>query len=143
MAKESEYHLSLYDFRDLDLMLQLAKRGDYEGWAETNDIAEAIGMGNGGVQNVGVRFSWMKRYGILEYSGEKKAWRLSAGGRRVVEAHLRAAQAKALATVPEESMIEVMSHVTSRYRHGDPMMAHLLRREFAFGTNPRSAVYRS
>jgi hypothetical protein len=30
-----------------------------------------------------------------------------------------------------------MANITSRYHHGSPMMAHLLRREFLFGTKPR------
>jgi hypothetical protein len=34
-------------------------------------------------------------------------------------------------------MVEVMSHVTSRYRLGDPVIASLLRREFLFGTQKR------
>jgi hypothetical protein len=35
-----------------------------------------------------------------------------------------------------------MAHVTTRYRLGDPLMATMLRREFAYGTSPRSTVWR-
>jgi hypothetical protein len=38
--------------------------------------------------------------------------------------------------------VDIMSHVTARYRLGEPMMAQLLRREFAYGTSPRSSVWK-
>jgi hypothetical protein len=55
----------------------------------------------------------------------------------VTEAHLRASTQKTIEAVPDESLISVMAHVTSRFRLGDPMNAQLLRREFLFGTQRR------
>jgi len=34
-------------------------------------------------------------------------------------------------------MVEVMAHVAKRYRFGDPIIATMLRREFAYGTRRR------
>ena len=51
---------SLYDFRDLDLMLQLQQIGDNDGWASTKELGEALGAGDD-VRGVGSRASWMKR----------------------------------------------------------------------------------
>ena len=59
------------------------------------------------------------------------------GGSRVVESKIRSAMQRDLLEIPDEQMIEVMSHVTTRWRLGDPMIAHMLRREFLFGTQHR------
>lgn len=126
---------SLYDFRDLDLMLKLDAEGDKDGWVETEAMARSLGFD--GARDVSTRLVWMRRYGMLQFDPQKRLWRLSQGGQRVVRARLRAAQQKALEAVPDEAMVEVMANVTSRYRLGDPMVAQLLRREFLFGTKPR------
>lgn len=129
---------TLYDFRDMDLLLRLAHEGDNDGWAETEHLAHAMGFReDGGNRPMGMRMAWMRKYGMVEYSAEKRMWRLSRSGERVTEAHLRAAQEKTIKAVPDEALVDVMSHVTSRYMNGDPMIAHLLRREFLFGTRPR------
>ena len=131
--------LSVYDFRDTDLMVKLAAEGA-EG-IDSRLFAEALGMNGDGARAVGIRFSWMRRFGMVEYDGEKNLWRLSEGGYRVIESHARAAAVKQIEQVPDESMVEIMSHVTARYRLGDPMMATLLRREFQYGTSLRSRVW--
>jgi hypothetical protein len=128
---------SLYDFRDLDLMLRIADEA--EARITSKDLADAIGLDSedGGTQAVAVRLAWMKRFGFVEYHDSHHNWTLSAGGRRITQANLRAAQTRAIEAVPDEAMVEVMSHVTSRYRLGDPVIANLLRREFLFGTQKR------
>jgi len=134
---------SLYDFRDLDLMLKIADEADDEGWVETRALAEALGVEEGEkVHGVGVRLGWMRKFGMLERDDERQLWRLSAGGDRVTRARLRAAATKQIESVPDEALVDVMAHVTARYRLGDPVMATMLRREFRFGTDPRSRVWR-
>jgi hypothetical protein len=133
-------HLTLYDFRDLDLMLKLDGIGDDDGWATTQELAEALGMGDD-TRAVGMRCAWMRRYGVFDFDEQKKLWRLSSGGERVTKAKLRAAATNQIDKVPDEAMVDVMAHVTTRYRLGDPMLATMLRREFLFGTSPRSNVW--
>lgn len=130
---------ALYDFRDMDVLLRLDREGNADGWSEAVALAESMGLppGNGGGKAMGSRLAWMRRYGMVEYKDETKMWRLSPGGVRVTTAHLKAAQEKSIKAVPDEALVDVMSHVTSRYMLGDPMIAHLLRREFLFGTKPR------
>lgn len=127
---------SLYDFRDLDLMLKLDADANDEGWIETEYLAGALGLDDGN-RNVAMRLAWMRRYGMIERDEAKGLWRLSQGGRRVVEAKLRAAAKRDLETLPDEAMIEVMANVTHRYRFADAMTATMLRREFLFGTQRR------
>lgn len=124
--------LSVYDFRDMDLMLKLV-----EGSATAKELADEMGMGEDGTRNVGIRFAWMRRFGMLVLDEKSRHWSLSDGGARVAQAQIRAAARNSIEKIPDEEMVEVMAHVTSRYRLGDPMTAAMLRREFQYGTSPR------
>ena len=128
-------HATLYDFRDLDLMLKIAAEAN--GGVSSTELAEAIGLGEEGTQAVGIRLGWMRKYGFVVRDEEKKHWDLSMSGERIVQAQRHAAQIKKVEAIPDEAMVSVMSHVTSRYRLGDPVIAQLLRREFLFGTQKR------
>ena len=123
--------LRLTDFRDLDLMMAVAGNGGIT----SQELADKLGM-EGALQHVSVRCSWMRRFGIFDRDEVTGAWFLTDGGQRVLDAKVRAAQASSLEKVPDEAMVEVMAHVTSRYRLGDPVVATLLRREFQYGTAP-------
>jgi len=127
-------HASLYDFRDLELMLKLADTANADGLATSAELADSMGFAEGDARAIAIRCSWMRRFGMLDFHAEHKAWRLTRGGERVVEAKLRAAAARTLDAVPDEQLVEVMAHVTTRYRLGDPMLATMLRREFLYGT---------
>jgi hypothetical protein len=129
-------HATLYDFRDLDLLLKLEAEADEEGWVETAHAAASLGFDDNAIP-IARRFSWMRRYGMLEFDPVRRMWRLTPAAERVTEARLRAAQTRTLEELPDELMVEVMSKVTQRYLHGSPMVATMLRREFAFGTKAR------
>jgi len=129
-ANGRQRHATLYDFRDLDLMLRIAQEA-----VQTDDLAKDLGFGKD-IAPVGTRLGWMRRFGMVERD-EQGWWDLTPGGVRVVQAKLKAAQASALSALPDESMIEAMAYITSRYHHGDPMLATMLRREFAYGTKRR------
>lgn len=135
----SRQHLTLYDFRDVDLMHKLAAEGGADG-ATSHELADALGMKDG-AQAVAMRAAWMRRFGFFDYDVERRLWRLSASGERIVESDTKAATIDRLEKIPDEQLVDVMAHVTSRYRHGDPVTATLLRREFAYGTSPQSSAY--
>jgi hypothetical protein len=132
----SRRHATLYDFRDLDLMLKIEDEGDQDGWIEAAVLAESLGFGEE-VRPVAQRLSWMRRYGMLDRHQDSGEWRLTEGGLRVIEARLKAAQTRTIEKLPDESMVEVMANITSRYRHGGGLIASLLRREFLYGTSRR------
>lgn len=133
-------HLTQYDVRDLDVMLKLESESDDRGEISAGELADALGMDED-TRAVGMRLAWMRRYGMLAYHEERKTWSLAKGGKRVIEAKRLAANADAIPDVPDEQLVDVMAHVTTRYRLGDPVIATLLRREFAYGTAPQSAVW--
>lgn len=130
--------VGLMEFRDLDLMLAV----EADGGLTSAGLSEAIGLGAEGTQGAAVRAAWMRRFGMFDWDEKTRLWTLTPSGQRVVKAKRQAAALSAVEKVPDESMVDVMSHVTARYRLGDPAMAHLLRREFLFGTSPRSRAYR-
>jgi hypothetical protein len=135
-SRNGHRHATLYDFRDLDLMLKIENEADQEGWVEAAALAASLGFGED-VRPVAQRLSWMRRYGMLDRHKDSGDWRLTDGGLRVIEARLRAAQSRTIEAIPDEALVDVMAHVTSRFRLGDPMVATMLRREFLFGTKRR------
>ena len=134
------HHASVYDFKDTDLMVKVAAQGG--GGISAADLAAELGWDDhDGTRAIGMRFAWMKKYGMLKYDEKNHLWIISEGGERVLAAQRAAAMKDVIEAVPDEGMIEVMAHVTSRFRLGDPMVGHLLRREFVYGTSPRSRVW--
>jgi hypothetical protein len=79
----------------------------------------------------------MRRYGMVAFDDRDRTWSLSRSGKRVADAHLRAPQLRKIEELPDETMVEAMAHVTSRFQRGDAMLGHMLRREFLFGTRRR------
>jgi hypothetical protein len=139
MAKgrpQTSLHATLYDFRDSDIMHHIAESTNGAG-VSAIDIADLIGLGEDGTRQVGIRLAWMKRYGMVAYDDKDHLWKLSKGGSRVIASRLLAPQFKVVDALPDESMIEVMAMVTSRFQRGETMLAHMLRREFMFGTQKR------
>ena len=123
---------TLYDFRDLDLMLKIGAEDG--GVLTTADFTETLGLDDR--RGVGSRLAWMRRYGMVKRNGQG-VWSLTSAGERVVGARLLSQDKHALESISDEAMIEVMAHVTSRYQHGQAVVAHMLRREFMFGTRRR------
>ena len=133
---------SLYDFRDQDLLLKLADEEDDEGWVETRALANSLGVDEAEKLNgIGVRLAWMRRIGLLEFDEKRRLWKLSASGDRIRRAKLKAATVNQIEAVPAEALVDVMAHVTARYRHSDPVTAAVLRRESRFGTAPNSRAW--
>jgi hypothetical protein len=123
----------VYDIRDLDLMLKLADLTS----VTAKDLAREFGVDGDDGHHIASRLTWMKRYGMLSLNEKSREWRLSEAGQRVTSAQLRAAAKNQIERIPDEEMIEVMAHVTSRVRLGDPMTAAMLRREFQYGSRQR------
>lgn len=132
--------LTMYDVRDLDLMLRMRDEANDKGEISAQELADALGIPDD-VRNVAIRLAWMRRYGMLTHNAERNGWSLAAGGERVIKAKTRAAVADRIDKVPDEQLVDVMAHVTTRYRYGDPVIATMLRREFAYGTSPGSSVW--
>lgn len=128
----------MYDVRDLDLMLKIRDEQNNDGEITAQELADALGLSKD-ARNVAIRLAWMKRYGMLHFNPERRGWSLASGGERVIASKLKAAQATGIDKLDDGQMVDVMAHVTTRFRYGDPLIATLLRREFAYGTSPLRA----
>lgn len=138
--RKSNIHVSVYDFKDTDLMAHLAATSALGMTAV--EVSEAMGFDpEDGTRAIGMRFAWMKKYGMLNYDEKTHIWSLTNGAERVMSAQKTAAMTAVVEKFPDESMVEVMANITSRYRLGDPMTAALLRREFVYGTSRRSRAW--
>jgi hypothetical protein len=124
-------HLTLYDFRDLDLLSQAVEVFDPAGHFTTEDFATAIGFGDD-LRAVGGRLGWMRRYGALARDEEKRLWRFTRGAERIIEADQESFSGEVDA-VPDAALVGAMAHVMKRYRRGDALTATLMRREFFYG----------
>jgi len=134
---KATYHARVTDYRDTDIMFKLAEASNGRG-VSSQALAELFGYEpEDGSQPFGIRLAWMRNYGMVAYDDKEKLWKLSRGGERVVEARLRAPELRVVETMPDEKMIEVMALVTSRFQRGETMIGHMLRREFAYGTQKR------
>jgi hypothetical protein len=132
----SDKHASLYDFRDRDIMFRLDE-ATANGGVATSELADLLGFEEGDNRPVSIRLAWMRRYGMVVFDDKERLWSLSPSGERVVKAHLRSPALRLVDKMPDESMVEVMAMVTSRYQRGEAMLAHMLRREFLYGTKTR------
>ena len=136
MARQRPEHATLYDFRDADLMWHLHEHANGHGVA-SQELADLLGFEEGDARPVGIRLAWMRRYGMVAFDDRERTWRLSRSGERVMEAKLRAPALRVVDQMPDEAMVEVMAHVTSRFQRGESMLGHMLRREFLYGTKRR------
>lgn len=136
MARSRPSRATLYDFRDTDIMYRLSEADN--GGINSHDLAEALGFdAEEGGRPVGIRLAWMRRYGMVAFDDAHRTWSLTRGGKRVVQAHELAPSLKVVEKMPDEQMVEVMAHVTSRFQRGEQMLGHMLRREFLYGTKKR------
>lgn len=135
MARKRPTRATLYDFRDLDLMMHLAEADDV---MTTHELADALGFdAEEGGRPVGMRLAYMRAHGMVNRDDKQKTWKLSRGGLRVVQAHELAPTLRVVEQMPDEQMIEVIAMVTSRFQRGDNMLGTMMRREFKYGTGMR------
>lgn len=136
MARSRPQSATLYDFADRDLMLKIRAETNGHG-VSTHDLADLLGFDEEHARNVGIRLAWMRRYGFVAFDTDERTWSLSKSGNRIADSLIRARSIRVVEQMPDESMVDVMAHVTSRWQHADPVLATMLRREFLFGTQKR------
>jgi hypothetical protein len=82
MAKarhKPEYHATVYDFRDADIMFKIADNTNGTG-ISSPELAELMGFeAEDGARPIGIRLAWMKRYGMVAYDDKRQALEADAG----------------------------------------------------------------
>lgn len=133
--------LRITDYRDTDLLARVAEAG--ADGVSSADLAALIGWEDDldGHRSVGARFARMRQYGMLAFDEKRRLWTVTEGAERVLRSQELSATQTVIERVPDEEMVSIMAHVTTRYRLGDPLIATMLRREFQYGTSPKSRVW--
>jgi hypothetical protein len=132
-------HLTLYDYSDRELLNLMLDEGEpSDGWISVHDLALAIGIdAKRPGQHVGVRLGWMRRYGAVERMDGAPAWRPTPMGRALARGDLTEQQRDAIEGLTSEQMLTLTRSLTTRYRRVGDTAAHLMRREWQYGTHGR------
>lgn len=147
MALES---LRITDYSDREFLLVVADHLQDDGWAESLDVARALGFENR--RFAAQRFAWLARYGAVEREHERdeggniryrkdgrirytQRWRLTPLGEAVAYGQLRKGDETALGRLREDQLPLVTRWLSERSR-GDTGMAKLVQREWRYGHAP-------
>lgn len=131
--------LRLADFSDRELLALVADHEDSEGWADSLTVAEAIWPRYASEEpqaaraSVARRFSWMRRWGVMEWDAKQIGkWRLTDEGRLMVAGRLSAKQEEALLELGDEHLMSLGYLMSDRYQRAGDVSAVLLRRAMQF-----------
>ena len=142
--------LTLEEFSDRELLFALEENLDGDGLVSSAALAEAMGLGDSRglkhpAQNVAVRLSWLKRYGVVHRDKETGKWGLTPPGFRIIHGSLRASETKMLTDIDDERLFAVMQMVgSSMLRSGDEAATMVARHwRFSLAERKRSRNGRS
>jgi hypothetical protein len=147
-------NLRIESFSDREFLLVIADHEQDDGWAESLDIAKALGFESR--RFAAQRFAWLARFGAVEREHERdetgnlryyrdgrirhtQRWRLTELGRQMAFGKLRKADETALGRIGNGQMLLVTRWLSERSR-GDGGVAKLVQREWRFGHAPRDGT---
>ena len=134
--------LKLEDFSDRELLYALEEHADGDGLCSSQELAEGLGLGKASGlkhpnQNVAIRLSWLKRYGVVYRDEESKRWGLTPVGQRILHSKLKAAERRALEDLDPEKLLVVMKEIgATMLTAGDEAMT-MATRDFRYTTAAR------
>jgi hypothetical protein len=132
--------LRLEHFNDRDLLGILEDNRQADGWTHALDVATTcfgIHEEDPGIKHasrcLGVRLSWLKRYGVVEkHPRERQLWRLTKAGRMVHEGTLTPAQVKAVQQLREGQLMHLTNLVGERSARSGQTVATMTRRAWMY-----------
>ena len=109
--------LTLEEFSDRELLFALEEASDSNGQVSSLALAEALGLqAREGLkhpqQNIAVRLSWLKRYGVVYRDQDSGRWGLTDIGSRIVHGSISAGQRRMLADLDEDRLYAVMQELS-------------------------------
>lgn len=143
MALARKEHLRLEDISDRALLevLELVQV-DMDG-ATSEDIAAELGLD---VQYpkrcVGIRFGWMRRYGILKRDPETKKWSFTEDGWRLHKGALKGRELDRFLQMDEDKLAGVTSIIADRLVSLSGTAQNMTRREWTHGDAKRRQGFR-
>jgi len=144
MATNRRPHsLRLVEFSDRELLNIILDVEDETGWVDTFSVSEAMHLDHEhALQCVGSRFSWLRRYEILERQDDNtkehfRMWRLTPIGRKIALGDLAPDERELLSKLSAEKLMLATGELTRRYHRIGAPAATMMRRAWINGTAPR------
>jgi len=130
--------LALMEFSDRELLNVMLDVEDENGYVTTEQLMETIGLDHKHARScVGIRLSWMRRYGVVDRH-EKKGWTLTPIGRRIALGALTDEEKKVLRDLTSEQLMEATRVLTGRYQRVGATASTMMRRAWQNGTGRRT-----
>lgn len=143
--------LRITDYSDREFLLVVADHLQDDGWAESLEVAAALGFENR--RFAAGRLAWLARYGAVEREHARddagnirrhkdgrpmhtQRWRLTELGEQVAHGRLRKGDESALGRLGDAQLPLVTRWLSERSR-GDSGMAKLVQREWRYGHAPK------
>lgn len=139
--------LRLESFSDRELLLLLIDLRNEDGLVTTEEIADALQLDHPNpYQCIGIRMSWMKRYGVVDhrtvrtrFNPSMKVWYLTSKGEGIAKGKLNAREERLfqhLHMFPEKGMNAAMA-LGDVYRSLSGVEAAMTRRAWRYATADR------
>jgi hypothetical protein len=125
--------LKLIEFSDRELMFIMDDTTDADGWTDVATVSQALNLDHPHpTMCVSSRFSWLRRYGVLERDGRR--WKLTNIGRALMNGTLDENEEAVLSAMRQDQLIALTSAITKRYQNANQTAATMMRRAWTNGT---------
>lgn len=130
--------LKLEDFSDRELLWALEDHADGDGTVSSVALAEGLGLKQGPndfkrpAQNVAIRLSWLKRYGVVYRDADTMRWGLTTVGQSLLHGKLTAAEARALRDMNPEKLLVVMQEIGGVMKTAKAEAAKMAERDWRY-----------
>lgn len=134
--------LKLEEFSDRELLFAFEEHADAEGTITSHELADGLGLvASDGLkhphQNVAVRLSWLKRYGVLYRDPATARWGLTPAGHRVIHGGLKAGQKRALTEFDEDALFAAVELMGRRMVDAHSEAATMAQRQWRYSLAER------
>jgi phage antirepressor YoqD-like protein len=125
--------LQLTAFSDRELLFIMDDTTDGDGWTDVEQVAKALNLDHDHpTMCVSSRFSWLKRYGVLERDGRR--WKMTNIGRALMNGQLDDTEESVLNAMRQDQLLALTTAITKRYQNANETAATMMRRAWVNGT---------
>jgi hypothetical protein len=134
--------LTLEEFSDRELLAAFEDHADADGTVSSAELAEGLGLWSRDglkhpTQNIAIRLSWLKRYGVLGRDPDSGRWFLTDAGLRVVHGGLRAKERRALEEFSEDALYAAAEQLGRRMVGAQSEAATMAQRSWRYSLAER------
>lgn len=134
--------LTLEEFSDRELLFAFEEHADADGTITSRELADGLGFEptdslKHPQQNIAIRLSWLKRYGVVYRDADSGRWGLTQVGYRVLHGGLRARDTKALETLNEDALMAAVELMGRRMLTVNSESATMAQRQWRYSLAQR------